>query len=108
MTETTAEQNNTLQELVLYHAASMDFVWDNIYAMGGIRPNAKYIAGEYGCKLEIREGKFSSRVDWTSDYLEARGIDPKTHECMSAVLVGEDRAKLARARDDIYETLGVA
>ena len=46
--------------------------------------NAEYIAWQYDCEIEYRESQFSE-----------------------AVLIGEDREKLCRARDYIYEKLGV-
>ncbi|MBU3912945.1 MAG: hypothetical protein KKE50_02520 [Nanoarchaeota archaeon] len=107
MTQAVLEQTKRLQELVVYDLVSMDFVRDNIYKMSGTRPNAKAIASQYGCQLQIRKGEFEShRIHYFPNWLEDHGIDPKTLECMAAVLVGEDRTQLARARDDIHRTFG--
>jgi hypothetical protein len=97
------------QEVVLYHIVGNDFRWDNIYAMGGKRPNAKSIARQYGAELEFRESTFREvgRERFFPSYLARHGI-AEDHSCTSAVLVGEDREKLMKAMRDIHMTFGVA
>lgn len=111
MNETATEQKQEVrkQELVVYHLVPMDFVFDNIYAMGGVRPNAKFIARQYGAELEFRDSSFreTSLTRFFPSYLARHGI-AEDHSCTSAVLVGEDREKLSKARQDIQQTFGVS
>jgi hypothetical protein len=109
MNQTETQTTVREQELVVYHLVDRDFEWGNIYAMGGTRPNAKFIASQYGCRLEFRQSQFreTGPMRFFPSYLERRGI-AKDGSCTSAVLIGENREKLARARDDIQRTFGVA
>ncbi len=96
-----------LQEVVVYHIVNGGFEAENIYAMGGSRPNAKHIAHQYGCELEVRWSKHrqpAGSMQFFPSYLERHGI--VNGECKSAVLVGEDREKLHQAREDILRTFG--
>ncbi|GEM_PF-6706983 len=98
----------TKQEVVLYHTVHREFEWDNIYAMGGARPNAKHIAGQYGVELEFRLSRYRPPVNTMvfPNYLERWGIF--NGNCLTAVLVGEDREQLLKAKRDIHQTFGVS
>jgi|SRR3989344_6547222 len=100
------EQSKLKQQIVLYDIVDQDFRWSNIYPLGGIRPNAKYIAKQYECRLEFRESRFiqvPQRYDF--NLLDMVGKDGS---CTAAVLVGEDREKLFKAKLDIHRTFGVS
>jgi len=95
------------QEVFLYHIVGRGFEGENIYAMGGTRPNAKHIAGQYGVELEVRCSKFvqTGIMNYIPSYLARYGIHDG--ECLSVVLIGEDREQLHKAKRDIHQTFGV-
>ncbi len=103
-TKPTQEKEKKLDVIVLYHIASRHFEIENCYAMGGVRPNAKFIAQQYGAKLEMRRSKL--RDHRTFIQRDRYGI-ADNGDCLSAVLIGENREQLEEARDEIYHTLGV-
>jgi len=97
------------QELVLYDIVDRRFELNNIYALGGIRPNAKFIACQYDVKIEFRHSQFRQvgRDSYSPNYLARWGISDD-NSCLSAVLIGDDREKLVKARDDIRRSHGCA
>ena len=107
MTQTETQPERRKEELAVYPLATWDFKSANIYAMGGPMPNARHIASQYGCELEFRASQFEPGFRWNfaPSFLREYGIDIDG-SCLSAVLVGEDRKQLAKARDDIHRTLG--
>ena len=109
MAEQTAEpttEGKRLHEIVLYHIVDRYFEAENIYAIGGVRPNAKHIAHQYGAELQVRWSKFRDHPNSVFFQRDRYGI-ADNGDCLSAVLIGEDREQLAKARDDIYHSLGV-
>lgn len=98
------------EELTLYHLVDRDFEIENLYTMGGFKPNARHIASEHGCELEFRQSEFINprrNIQFTSSYLARHGIG-EDNSCISAVLVGRDLGQLYRARDLIHRIHGVA
>ena len=108
MTQTEIPPEKKLPELVVYYLVDRSFEIDNTYVMGGIRPNAKHIASQYGCHLEFRNSQFreTGLMNFLPSYLEIYDIG-RDGSCISAVLVGEDWGKLTKARDDIQRRFGV-
>ncbi len=103
MTNETQTQK-TLQEMVVYSSVSSDLVLENRYIKGtGLRPTFSFVAEQYGCKVEFRVAKFKEDPYDPMHYF--RGPH-HGDELTALVLVGEDRAKLAQARDDILRTFG--
>ncbi|MEK6915062.1 MAG: hypothetical protein AABW89_00790 [Nanoarchaeota archaeon] len=102
------EDQKSKHEIILYEVCGRDFVRENIYGRGGLRPNAKYIAHEHGCELEFRESEYiqTGLMSITPSYLERLGIG-SDGSCLSAFLVGDDREKLTDAKVDIHRTFGV-
>lgn len=105
----TLEQTKPKHQMVLYDLCSRDFEMENIYAMGGLRPNARHIASQYECQLEFRWSKYRNTHPNTNFNLNRRSI-ADDGSCLSAILVGHDsdREKLAKARADIHRSYGVA
>ena len=106
-TAETTEQTKPKHQIVLYDVCDRDFEIENLYAMGGVRPNARHIAHQYGCKLEFRLSEYRQTGNMTYLDLDRHGI-ADDGSCLSAILVGDDREKLAKARTDIHRTCGVA
>ena len=106
MTENIAEpiQEKKLQELVVYHLVDSDFIFGNIYALGGVQPNARHIAQQYDCDLEFRDAEYRDHPN-TITNTKFLAVDEQGRGT-AAVLVGESRERLARARDDIVRTFG--
>jgi len=106
-TEQPSEETKPEHQMVLYDVCSRYFEIKNLYAMGGLRPNARHIARQYNCKLEIRDSRYrpTGMESWLD--LDRHGI-ADDGSCLSAVLVGDDREELAKARADIHKTYGVA
>ena len=102
-----AEQTKPEHQMVLYDVCGRDFKWDNIYAMGGLRPNAKHIARQYDCEIEFRESQYrkTGNINFFHSYLERFGIG-RDGSCLSAVLIGNNREKLAKTRTDIHRSCG--
>ncbi|MBI2452130.1 hypothetical protein HYV50_03570 [Candidatus Pacearchaeota archaeon] len=103
MTENTAEptQKKKLQDLVLYSLVDLRFIQRNIYVFSEVQPSAKHIAHQYDCDLEFRDAEYNILVAnprFLPIHELGRGI--------AAVLVGESREKLERARNDIHRTFG--
>ena len=98
------QTKKTLQEIVVYASVPSGMVLDDRYIKGsGLRPTFSYIAELYGCKVEFRTAKFrNDPYDLTCYFRGPQDGD----ELTALVLVGEDRAKLAQARDDILKTFG--
>ncbi len=106
--ETTEKAEKPKHQMVLYDVCERDFEVSNLYGMGGVRPNARHIAHTYGCELEFRESQYRNTHPNTTWFnLDRFGIG-RDGSCLSAVLVGEDREQLAKARADIHRTHGVA
>ena len=105
------QSENNLQEVVVYHLVDINFEIANMYAIGGVglRPNARYIAQQHGCHLEFRESQLrkTGHTSPSPSYWERRGIG-RDNSCISAVLVGEDKKQLIRARDEIRRIFRVS
>ncbi|MBS3092082.1 hypothetical protein J4466_01540 [Candidatus Pacearchaeota archaeon] len=113
MTKVTTEQTQEkrLQELVVYHIVSEDFLYPGIvYRSVANRPDPFNIANEYGCKIELREGQFKNLSDsdpiCSSYNLSHFPID-KNGRCLSAVIIGKDIIRLVKTREAIHRLCGV-
>jgi len=98
------QTEKTLQEMVVYADVPSDLVIWNRYMKGnGLKPTFRFVAEQYGCKVEFRVAKFKEDPYDQTSYCHG----PQDGDELTAlVLIGEDRAKLAQARNDIYRTFG--
>lgn len=101
MGNTPAEQKDL--ELRLYDVVDIAFHVANSKPIGGLNPNASFIAKGYGCRLEFREGYF--KHDLRFNIIRPPEVRDD-YSCTAAVLVGEDWEKLVKAREDIRNTFG--
>lgn len=111
MTNQTAEpteQTKPKHQMVLYDVCGRGFEIENLYAMGGLRPNARHIAHQYGCELEFRHSQYRNTHPNTTFFNLGRMGIGDDGSCLSAILTGDDREKLAKAKVDIHRTCGVA
>lgn len=97
-------ENQEKQEIMVYGNVPWSMRLDDKYLTGsGLNPTPGFIARQYDCTVEYREATFKKDpCDGTCYFHGAQDGDTLT----AMVLVGEDRAKLVQARDDMIRTFG--